>query len=47
MNATRTLYDLAYGSYRCFKKCNATYETPCTSKKTLSGVIMLVDFIIN
>jgi hypothetical protein len=31
MNATRALFDLAYGSYRCFKKCNATYDTPCMS----------------
>jgi hypothetical protein len=29
MNATRALYDLVYGSYKCFKKCNATYDAPC------------------
>jgi hypothetical protein len=31
MNATRALYDLVYGSYMYFKKCNATYDPPCTS----------------
>jgi hypothetical protein len=30
MNATRALYDLVYGSYKCFKKCNATLHTLCT-----------------
>jgi hypothetical protein len=28
MNETRALCDLVYGSYRCFKKCNAIYAHP-------------------
>jgi hypothetical protein len=46
MKATRALYDLVYRSYKCFKKCNATYKTPCIicvplSTKTSSPLICL------
>jgi hypothetical protein len=43
MNATRALYDLVYGSYKCFKKCNATYETPCNPLNSLGRAHQIVN----
>jgi hypothetical protein len=29
ISLTTALYAFVYGSYECFKKCNATYDPPC------------------
>jgi hypothetical protein len=44
MNATRALSDLVYGSYKCFKKCSATYYAPCKPRRYYLFAAVLRDF---
>jgi hypothetical protein len=40
ISLTRDLYNLVFGSYKCLKKCNATYDAPCMSMSGMAAIVL-------